>query len=189
MRGLAKATLIAIAIVAGALTSAPAQQIAPPNVRVPPVVVTHNITPLGWFVIGSIGCAAVSPMIATVILGRELTLAEAHHTTLGCILGPVGWLLADAMFPPAVTATSTQQPTPPRKPKKTNAASGRNFDIPPSGETRFVNNELLLEFSSSATPGIRDALARSLQLTQLETQSFSLTGASMAAARLPILCA
>jgi len=51
-RGLAKATLIAIAIVAGALTSAPAQQIAPPNVRVPPVVVTHNITPLGWLVIG-----------------------------------------------------------------------------------------------------------------------------------------
>jgi subtilisin family serine protease len=179
MRGLAKATLIAIAIVAGALTSAPAQQIAPPNVRVPPVVVTHNITPLGWLVIGSIGCAAVSPMIATVILGRELTLAEAHHTTLGCILGPVGWLLADAMFPPAVTATSTQQPTPPRKPKKTNAARGRNFDIPLSGETRFVNNELLLEFSSSATPGIRDALARSLQLTQLETQSFSLTGRSI----------
>jgi hypothetical protein len=113
MRGLAKATLVAIVIVAGALTSAPAQQIVP-NVRVPPpVVVTHNITPLGWFVIGSIGCAAVSPMIATVILGRELTLAEAHHTTLGCMLGPVGWLLANAMFPPAVTAISTQRPTPP----------------------------------------------------------------------------
>ena len=176
MRGLAKATLVAIVIVAGAFTSAPAQQIVP-NVRVPPpVVVTHNITPLGWFFIGSIACAAVSPMIATVILGRELTLAEAHHTTLGCMLGPVGWLLADAMFPPAVTATSTQQPIPPRKPKKTNAARGRNFDIPPSGETRFVSNELLLEFSSSATPGIRDALARSLQLTQLETLSFSLTG-------------
>jgi subtilisin family serine protease len=176
MRGLAKATLVAIVIVAGAFTSAPAQQIVP-NVRVPPpVVVTHNITPLGWFFIGSIACAAVSPMIATVILGRELTLAEAHHATLGCMLGPVGWLLADAMFPPAVTATSTQQPIPPRKPKKTNAARGRNFDIPPSGETRFVSNELLLEFSSSATPGIRDALARSLQLTQLETLSFSLTG-------------
>src|SRR5215510_5785654 len=125
MRGLAKATLVAIVIVVGALRSAPAQQTVPivPNVRVPPPgVVTHNITPLGWFVIGSIGCAAVSPMIATVILGRELTLAEAHHTTLGCMLGPLGWLLADAMFPPAVIATSTQQPTPPRKPKKTNAA-------------------------------------------------------------------
>ena len=94
MRGLAKAALIAIAIMVGALTSAPAQQTAP-NVRVPPVT-TRTITPLGWYALGSIGCAAVSPMIATVILGRELTLAEAYHTTLGCMLGPVGWLLADA---------------------------------------------------------------------------------------------
>jgi len=86
-------------------------------------------------------------MIATVILGRELTLAEAYHTTLGCMLGPVGWLLADAMFPPAVTATSTQQSTPPRRPKKKNVERGRNFDVPPSGETRFVDNELLLELA------------------------------------------
>jgi subtilisin family serine protease len=34
-------------------------------------------------------------MIATVILGRELTISEAYHTTLGCMLGPLGWLLAD----------------------------------------------------------------------------------------------
>ena len=46
-------------------------------------------------------------MIATVILGRELTISEAYHTTLGCMLGPVGWLLADAMFPPTVTVTNT----------------------------------------------------------------------------------
>ena len=98
MRGLAKAALVAIAIVAGAITSAPAQQTVP-NGRVPPLG-THNITPLGWYVIGSIACAAVSPMIATAILGRELTLAEAYHTTLGFMLGPIGWLLADAMFPP-----------------------------------------------------------------------------------------
>ena len=71
MRGLAKAALVAIAIVAGAITSAPAQQTVL-NGRVPPVV-THNVTPLGWYVIGSIGCAAVSPMIATAILGRELS--------------------------------------------------------------------------------------------------------------------
>ena len=172
MRGLAKAALIAIAIMVGALTSAPAQQTAP-NVRVPPVT-TRTITPLGWYALGSIGCAAVSPMIATVILGRELTLAEAYHTTLGCMLGPVGWLLADAMFPPTLTVTSTQQSKPPRKPKK-NAGRGRNFDIPPAGETRFANNEVLIEFSNSAGPQVRDALARALQLTQLETESFRLT--------------
>ena len=140
MRGLAKAALIAIAIMVGALTSAPAQQTAP-NVRVPPVT-TRTITPLGWYALGSIG--------------------------------PVGWLLADAMFPPTLTVTSTQQSKPPRKPKK-NAGRGRNFDIPPAGETRFANNEVLIEFSNSAGPQVRDALARTLQLTQLETESFRLT--------------
>jgi hypothetical protein len=82
MRGLAKATLVAIAIVAGAIASAPAQQTVL-NGRVPPVV-THNVTPLGWYVIGSIGCAAVSPMIATAILGREL---------FGLHVGPSGLAL------------------------------------------------------------------------------------------------
>jgi hypothetical protein len=42
--------------------------------------------PFGWYVMGSVACAAVSPMIATVVLGRELTLSEAYHTTLGCML-------------------------------------------------------------------------------------------------------
>ena len=42
-------------------------------------------------------------MIGTVILGRELTLNEAYRSTLGCVLGPVGWLLADALVPPTNT--------------------------------------------------------------------------------------
>jgi hypothetical protein len=89
------------------------------------------ITPLGWYVIGSIGCAAVSPIIGTVILGRELTMSEAYHTTLGCLLGPVGWLLADALFPPTVTGPDSRQPTPPRKPRKS-VARGGHIDIPPT---------------------------------------------------------
>jgi hypothetical protein len=77
------------------------------------------------------------------------------------MLGPVGSLLTDAMFPPAATATNTQQPTPPRKLKKKNIARGRNFDIPPSGEARFVDNEPARAHVAS------DAIG---------TQSFSLTG-------------
>jgi hypothetical protein len=171
MRELAKAALLAIAIVVGALTPALAQQTAP-NGRVPPVV-THAITPLGWYVIGSIGCAAVSPIIGTVILGRELTISEAYHTTLGCMLGPVGWLLADAMFPPTVTVINTQQPTPPRKPKR--VASGRNINIPPPGETRFETNEILLEFAAGMSARDRALLVSQLHLTPLETQTFDLT--------------
>ena len=112
MRGFLKRALLAAAIVVGVLVPAFAQSTVPPNNPNPPITTTrvHPITPLGWFVIGSIGCAAVSPMIGTVILGRELTLNEAYRSTLGCVLGPVGWLLADALVPPTIagpfTATS-----------------------------------------------------------------------------------
>src|SRR6185437_14787943 len=97
----------------------------------------------------------------------------AYHTTLGCFLGPAGWLLADALFPPTVTV----QPRPgnqPRGPRR--AARGRHFNIPPTGETRFVANELLLEFAENVTEQTRANLARTLQLTQLEAQRFDLTG-------------
>ncbi|HEY6754629.1 MAG TPA: S8 family serine peptidase [Pseudolabrys sp.] len=170
MRELARSALLAIAIVVGALTPALSQATNNPRT----VVVTRGspITPLGWYVIGSIGCAAVSPMIATVVLGRELTISEAYHTTLGCMLGPVGWLLADALFPPTLTGPNVQQPPPPRK--RQSVAQGRHFNIPPAGETRFLKNELLLVFSKNASQQTRDRLARTLQLTQLETQRFEL---------------
>ena len=74
MRGFLKRALLAAAILAGALVPAFAQStFPPPNNPNLPITTTrvHPITPLGWFVIGSIGCAAVSPMIGTVILGRE----------------------------------------------------------------------------------------------------------------------
>ena len=115
MRGLAKTALLAAAIVVGALTSAFGQSNIPPRQPLPPVIAATRgtaITPLGWYVMGSVAVAAVSPMIASAILGRELTLGEAYHVILGSMLGPVGWLLADALVPP--TATGNQPP--PRKP-------------------------------------------------------------------------
>ena len=148
----------------------------------PPTIIDRGtpITPLGWFVIGSVGCAAVSPMIGTVILGRELTYNEAYRSILGCFLGPVGWLLADALVPPTVTTqiqTQIQTSKPP--PRQQRTGRGRNFKIPPQGETRFVVNELVLEFAPSATVQMRNALANTLQLTELETQRFELTGRTL----------
>src|SRR4249919_476291 len=127
-----KCAMLACAIVVGSLMPASGQPA--PNDPVPPVVTrTQPVTPFGWYVIGSIGCAAVSPMIGTVILGRELTIGEVYHTTLGCMLGPVGWLLADALFPPAVTGTNTQIGKQQRKSGQ--VVRGRHFNIPPPGET------------------------------------------------------
>jgi len=167
-----KCAVLAIAIVVGALVPASAQA---PNGGTPPIVSrSQPITPLGWWVMGSIGCAAVSPIIGTVILGRELTIGEVYHTTLGCMLGPVGWVLADALFPPTVTGPNTPART--LQHKSARVGRGRHFSIPPGGETRFVSNEVLLEFSGGASARTREALARSLQLTQLDTQTFTLTG-------------
>jgi hypothetical protein len=171
MREFAKAAVLAAAIMLGALSPAFSQA-----TNAPPSVINRGvpITPLGGYVIGSIARAAVSPMIATVILGRGLTISEAYHTTLGCMLGPVGWLLADAMFPPTVAVTNTRQPTPPRKPKRT--TSGGNVNIPPSGETRFIANEILLRFAAGTSERSRSLVVGQLNLTLLESQTFELTG-------------
>lgn len=138
MRRLARAASLAIASVAGALAPAHGQS---NNPIPPPQIVDRStpITPLSWYVMGSIACTAVSPMIGTAILGRELTLNEAYRTTFGCLLGPAGWLLADALVPPTLTI-QTQVGQPPRQPRR--SARGRNFRIPPPGETRFVANEI-----------------------------------------------
>jgi subtilisin family serine protease len=182
MGKLVGAVLLAIVTVAGALAPAYGQSTLPNIPRVPPPTIIDRgvpITPLGWFVIGSVGCAAVSPMIATVILGRELTLNEAYRSTLGCFLGPIGWLLADALVPPTITTqlqTQTQTQTSKPPPRQQRTGQGRNFKIPPQGETRFVGNEILLEFGPGATAQMRNALMTTLQLTELETQTFALTG-------------
>ena len=174
----AGAVLLAIAAVAGVLAPAYGQSTVP-NIPPPPTIIDRGtpITPLGWYVIGSVGCAAVSPMIATVVLGRELTLNEAYRSTLGCFLGPLGWLLADALVPPTITIqTQTQTQTSRPPPRQQRTGRGRNFRIPPQGETRFVANEILLEFGPGATARMRNSLLTTLQLTELETQRFELTG-------------
>jgi hypothetical protein len=168
MGGLARAVLLGVATVLGALTPALSQST---NIPTPPPIVSRGtpIMPFGWYVMGAV---AVSPMIATVVLGRELTLSEAYHTTLGCMLGPVGWLLVDAMFPPTVTGPKTGTPSG----KSGRVVRGRHFNIPAAGETRFVPNEVLLEFAAGASNQYRISVETRLQLTLLEIQTFQLTG-------------
>jgi subtilisin family serine protease len=189
MGKLARAVLLAFATIAGALAPAYGQSTQPSIPRVPPPIIDRGtpITPLGWFVMGSVGCAAVSPMIATVILGRELTFNEAYRSVFGCFLGPIGWLLADAITPPTITTqirTQGQTQTLKPPPRQQRTGGGRNFKIPPQGETRFVGNEILLEFGPGATARMRTALMTALQLTELETQTFTLTGRRLSRMRI-----
>src|SRR5580704_12337504 len=51
--------------------------------------------------------------------------------------------------------------------------------LPAPGERRFVPDEIITEFSANTSPQTINRLARRLELTQLETQSFPLIGATL----------
>jgi hypothetical protein len=153
--------------------------VAPPP---PPTTVTTTtttvtrITPLGWYAIGSFGCVVVSPMIGTVVLGRELTGPEVHRMALSCVLGPLGWVLGPKLFPdPVLTAL----PPNPHNQPPSRQARGHHIDMPPRGITAFVRNEILWEVESGAPAQYATEVARRLGLTLLETQSFALSGRTL----------
>jgi subtilisin family serine protease len=176
MRRVVAAALLAIAIVAGPSRPALSQFVAAPNT---PVTTRPGPTPLGWYAIGSIGCAVVSPMAGTLLLGRELTVMEVDRMTLSCFLGPLGWVLGPQLFPdPILTALPPNPPNqPPQRPSR--QVRGRHIDIPPRGITAFVPNEILWEVDSGAAAQYAADVARRLGLTLLETQSFTLTGRTL----------
>ena len=183
MGKLARAVLLAIATVAGALAPAHGQSTVP-NIPPPPTIIDRGtpITPLGWFVIGSVGCAAVSPMIGTVILGRELTLNEAYRSTLGCFLGPIGWLLADALVPPTVTTQiQTADPDPDVETAASAAAHGARaqFQDTAAGRNTICGQRTPPRVCARRNRADAQCAREHLQLTELETQRFELTGRTL----------
>lgn len=151
-----------------------AAQIGPLPTPPPPVVTSSTaLTPLGIYAIAAPVCAAVSPMIGTLILQREMTVTEVWRSTLGCFLGPVGWAISPLLFPDAVPAAQPARAI--RSPQRGSNNNGR-FRAPPRLETRFVPNEVLIVTRTALRPASRDALFRRLQLAVLETQNFGLTG-------------
>ena len=176
MRRVAAGALLLIAIFVGALTPAHAIIGPPPPPPNIPVTTTRPIPPLVWYGFGAIGCAAVSPIIGTVILGRELTQTEVGRMSLTCFLGPLGWVLGPVIFPdPVVTLPTPPQNPPPRGPRQ---ANNRHIDIPGRG-VAFVPNEILLELEAGTRPVYFNVVLRRLRLTLLETQTFTLTGRTL----------
>lgn len=57
-----------------------------------------GLTRLGAYGVTTIGCAAVSPMVATVVLNRPLTMREAHVLVGSCVVPIVGGLLVNAIW-------------------------------------------------------------------------------------------
>ena len=152
--------------------TAPAPQTPPPRASQP-------ITPLGWYVMGGVACAAAAPIAGTIILGREMTAAEVGRSTLGCFLGPVGWVIGPMLFPDAPVTTAGQPPQGPRPPRAADRGGNRNISIPPASETRFVRNEILLQVDANLSEQALARIAARLQLTRLDTQSFTLTSRTL----------
>jgi subtilisin family serine protease len=167
--------LIAVLVVAALLGATPpahAILVAPP-----PPTSTRPLTPLGWYAFGSIGCAIVSPMIGTLVAGRELTVIEVDRMALSCLLGPIGWVLGPVFFPePVVTPNPPPGNPPPRGPRQVRA---RHIDIPGRGVTAFLPDEVLMEVEAGTPDDYLNVVGRNLQLTRLETQSFTLTGRTL----------
>lgn len=57
----------------------------------------HGISSLGAWGATALGCAALSPMVATVVLKRPLKYREAHILTGSCVVPIIGgWLVNEA---------------------------------------------------------------------------------------------
>jgi len=176
MRRIVAAAVFAVAIVAGGLGPARAQseegQVTEVVLAQHSSVIVNGLTPLGGYVMGGIFFAAAAPIVATIVLGRELTPSEVWHTTLTAFLGPVGWLLADQMYPPG------QGGPPGRGPSPGQQGRGNNVSLPLPG-FGFVPDEILLEFTAGASPQRIARLESRLHLELLETETFTVTGRTL----------
>jgi hypothetical protein len=57
-----------------------------------------GLTRLGAYGVTTLGCAAVSPMVATVVVNRPLTNREAHVLIASCVVPIIGGLLVNAAY-------------------------------------------------------------------------------------------
>lgn len=57
-----------------------------------------GLTRAGAWGVTTMACAAVSPMVGTVVLGRQLTMREAHVLVGSCVVPIVGGLLVNAIW-------------------------------------------------------------------------------------------
>jgi Subtilase family len=83
--------------------------------------------------------------------------------------------------PPTVPpgAQLPPSPTPGPGPGAGRVALKPTCNLPPVGETRFLKDEVILEFAPNVSTQRRDAIAQRHNMTQLETVNFRLTGKRM----------
>ena len=76
-----------------------------------------GISQVGAIVGTTIGCAAVAPMIATVLAKRPLTYREAGKLTVGCVIPIIGPMIVDKLYDdhPEWEKVHLQRPAPKKR--------------------------------------------------------------------------
>lgn len=77
-----------------------------------------GITSLGAMVGTSIGCAALSPFVASAVLKRPLKYREAHELIAGCIIPVIGGWLVDQAYDNHILWAPDEVAAPKKKWKK-----------------------------------------------------------------------
>lgn len=118
--------------------------------------------------------------------GRDIGIAAVG---VGIGITIIGILLEEMNAPPPPPTPSGPPPgeltyQPPAGPELEthlihHGGGNNGGGVPPRGERRFVPDEVIVEFSSSASPQSIDQIARRHSLTRLESQSLPLIGVTL----------
>jgi len=57
-----------------------------------------GISQAGAMTLTTVGCTAIAPMIASALLGRQLTYREADKLVVGCVIPFIGPIIVDALY-------------------------------------------------------------------------------------------
>jgi len=74
-----------------------------------------GITQTGAIAATTLGCAAVSPMVATALLQRPLKYREAHELIAGCVIPFVGSWLVEQAYDHHILWAPDEEPAAPKK--------------------------------------------------------------------------
>ena len=59
---------------------------------------TKYVSSGGAFALTTVGCMALTPIVSTIVVGRELTMREAHAMVADCVIPFLGSMIVNAAF-------------------------------------------------------------------------------------------
>src|SRR5215813_3883798 len=175
IRLLLAGVLAAACVIDGA--QAQLTNVPPPSRDGPPPSDSHNNKTV-WYVVGGVAVAIVGWMIGTRVINPDPP-PKLDQPPVIPPLDPVS-LPAPGQNPPPTRGQGKQGNQFNQGNQSGGSANLRNgFNLPPLGETRFVQNEVMLDIPSSVPTATLDAMAARHGMTRLETRTFRLTGRTL----------